>query len=109
MRGYCAIGSDQSAAPPISVIATLSTVATMGRSMKKRDSMAGGPSATGPASGLCWLPDRRRLTEGRHGYGLDPNRHVRAYLLDPADQNPVVGAQSLGDHAQAVLLERTDR
>ena len=42
MRGYCAIGRYNSAIPPISVITIDSTDAKIGRSMKKREIMAGG-------------------------------------------------------------------
>ena len=34
---------------------------------------------------------------------------LRADLLQPADDDPVVRLQPLGDHAQAVLLERPGR
>ena len=37
MRGYCATGRNSSAMPPVSVMTTDSTVAKMGRSMKKRE------------------------------------------------------------------------
>src|ERR1700733_7080111 len=39
MRGYCAMGKNASAMPPTRVITTDSTVAKIGRSMKKRESI----------------------------------------------------------------------
>src|SRR5437899_9375294 len=43
IRGYCAIGREYNAIPPTKVMTTESTVAKMGRSMKKREIMAGAP------------------------------------------------------------------
>jgi hypothetical protein len=43
MWGYCATGSVRSASPPISVMTTDSTVAKIGRSMKKLERMAQSP------------------------------------------------------------------
>src|SRR5215472_9145804 len=45
IRGYWAIGSEMSAIPPVSVMATLSTVAKIGRSMKNRDNMVRNPKS----------------------------------------------------------------
>src|SRR4051812_35809139 len=97
----------------MSVMTTLSTVAKIGRSMKKRESMADGPSTLGPAGGLRVLPGgrgcRRRLAQRRHGRGLRLDLHVCMNLLKPADEDPVARIQSLVHHAQAVLLKRPGR
>src|SRR3954465_14088671 len=94
IRGYWATGRDSSAAAPTSVMATLSTVAKIGRSMKKRDSMAVGPSGLGPTGGPGVSPGgrgrRRRLAQCRHGCGLRLDLRVRANLHQPADKDPVV-------------------
>src|SRR5437588_8551534 len=41
--GYCAIGKENTASPPASVMTTDSTVAKIGRSMKKCEIMSGTP------------------------------------------------------------------
>src|SRR4051812_3857582 len=134
MRGYCATGREASAAPPMSVMTTLRTVAKMGRSMKKRDSMAGGPLLFGAlilARALRWggpitrrfrflrcargvprggLGGRRpRRGQRGHGAGFRGDLRVRAHLLEPADEDPVVRLQPGDDLAQAVLLQRPRR
>src|SRR4051794_17538266 len=112
IRGYCATGRVTSAAAPTSVMHTLSTVAKIGRSMKKRDSMADGSSLLAPLGGRSGFPSpggggrRRGRTQGRHGHGLRLDLHVRANLRQPADEHHVVRLQALGNHAQAVLLQR---
>src|SRR5262249_43348800 len=111
----------------MSVMTTLRTVAKMGRSMKKRDSMAsgpllfgasilarvlvpgrGGPAAAGVFRSL--LGDRRRRRPQRgHGASLRLDLRVRPDLLEPADEDAVVRRQPLDDLAQAVVLERPGR
>src|SRR3954452_2684674 len=93
IRGYWATGRVIRAMKPMSVMTTLSTVAKMGRSMKKRDSMALVPSAPGPTRRLCLLPGGRggwrRLAQGRHGPGLRLDLHVRTNLREAADEDPI--------------------
>src|SRR5262245_32466323 len=113
MRGYWAIGRENSAMPPTSVITTLSTVAKIGRSMKKRDSMADGPSLLA-VGGRALVRHgghgcRRRLAQRRHGDGLRLDLQVGANLRQSADEHRVVGVQALKNHPQAVLLKRPGR
>src|SRR4051812_19590189 len=113
IRGDWATGRDSSAAAPTSGMATLSTVAKIGRSMKKRDSMAVGPAGPGPTGGPGASPrgraPPRRLAQRRHGRGRGLDLHVRADWHQPADEDPVVRLQAPGNHAQAVLLKRPGR
>src|SRR5208337_4393411 len=44
--------------------------------------------------------------ERRHGPLLGADRHTRPDLLQAADDDPFIGLQPLGDHAQAIVLER---
>src|SRR5262245_21119338 len=87
IRGYWAIGREASAMPPTSVMTALSTVAKIGRSIKKRESIADRPSLFRPRSAgvppaqaaggmpallaVITLPGgrgfRRRLPQRRHG------------------------------------------
>src|SRR3954451_23311243 len=106
----------------MSVMTTLRTVAKMGRSMKKRDSMASGPllfgaSILGRALGSVGLAGvgvfrslpgdrRRRRLQRWHGAQLRLDLHVRPHLLQAADEDAIVRPQPLGDLAQAVLLQR---
>src|SRR4051794_17491276 len=97
----------------MSVMHTLRTVAKIGRSMKKRDSMADRSSPLGSTGGLGALAGRRsrwrRRAQRRHGRGLRLDLRARADLLEPADQDPIVGLQALVNHAQAVFLKRPGR
>src|SRR5437660_46664 len=115
MRGYCASGNDISARPPISVMTTDSTVAKIGRSMKKFEIMAPTPHLLpGFIRRRLFLLGRiggrrvavRRPGERRHRRPIRPYLHARADLWKPSDDDPVVRFQPLRDHAQAVRLER---
>src|SRR5690349_21750743 len=105
IRGYWAIGREASAMPPTSVMAALSTVAKIGRSIKKRESMADRPSLLGSGGGLVVLSGgnghRRRLAQRRHGPGLRLDLHLRTSLLYASHEDPVVLVQALDNHAQA--------
>src|SRR6266404_2076441 len=88
MRGYCAMGKNRSAIPPIKVMTTESTVAKMGRSMKKREIMSAGRSLFG-------LVGRRRfpacLTADRwHGCLLRLDQHAGTGLLQAPNDDPVL-------------------
>src|SRR4051794_1486486 len=89
--GYCAIGKVNSAIPPARAMAMDSTVAKIGRSMKKRVSMSA------PHGG--WA-------ERGHRRGLGPHLHVRPDLLERPHDDLVVRFQSTADRAHAVFLER---
>src|SRR5208337_5475027 len=154
------MGSAKSAIPPIRVMTTESTVAKIGRSMKKRAIMAQPRSAMELVlrrQGWLWRLDRRRGRWARAGLcrsllrgdwlgwllllgrlrcflGSDcrlgicflrlggiafrvPNEswhrplfgvdgHAGPNLLQAGHDDPLVGFQAIGDHAQAILLER---
>src|SRR5579859_6595922 len=125
MRGYCAIGRKASAMPPTSVITTESTVAKIGRSMKKREIMAKqtrrqGDNETRRQALLafllvslspCLLVCLHRLTERRHRrQSFRLHDHLRPHLLQRPDHDPILRSQ-LGawprlDDAPAVGLQR---
>src|SRR6266480_424459 len=96
--GYCATGKENTAMAPVSVMTTDSTVAKIGRSMKKCENMSD-----------TSLLARRRLSQTRHGHLLRLHLHVRADLLERPHGDPLALLQPLGDDAQAVRLERPGR
>src|SRR3982074_447276 len=93
MGGYCAIGRERSAIPPVRAMTIDSTDAKIGRSMKKREIMADTLSGLGLGGPLrCRSAGSRRrrfppgrLAERRHGRPLRLDLHARAHLLQPAD------------------------
>src|SRR5438132_2082424 len=95
--------------PPVKVMTTDTTVAKIGRSMKKRASTAG---ASVSPFGLA-LPRRRRGRGGRlrarvSGHGLQHrlDLHLGADLQQLAHHHPRLLVEPLAlDHAQAVVLE----
>src|SRR5271168_215043 len=95
--GYCAIGKLNTAIPPASVMRMDSTVAKIGRSMKKCESIIR----------RSLLLARSLLAEGRHGSLLRLDLHVWPDLLERTDGDPILGVQPVGDDAQAVRLERS--
>src|ERR1019366_9161055 len=98
--GYCAIGNENTASAPASVITMDSTVAKIGRSMKKCDSMSGSPNCRSLRC-LRWLP------EGGHGDLLGLDLHLWPNLLERPHGDPFALLESLRDHAQSVWLERS--
>src|ERR1700743_1502600 len=88
--GYCATGNVKSAIVPARAMAMDSTVAKIGRSMKKRVSIS--------ASRGGRIERRHRRLLGRHP-------HVRPELLDRPHDDPVVLRQAARDRAEAVRLE----
>ena len=74
------------------------------------ESLASGPVASGSlALGRVRRGSisSRVPAERRHRHLLGADRHARPDLLQAADDDPVVRLQPLGDHAQAVVLERS--
>src|SRR5262249_35171536 len=51
----------------------------------------------------------RRLAQRRHGDALGLDLHAGPHLRQPANEEPVVGLEALGDHAQAALWKRPGR
>ena len=99
-----------------------STVAKIGRSMKKCEIIGLAAPHLGAVAGLSALGGRRlrrlpacaarrrrlvpALAERRHRHPLRLDLHARPDLLQAADDDPVVRLQPLGDHPQAVVLQR---
>ena len=118
IRGYCAIGSQYSAIPPIKVMTTDRTVAKIGRSMKKRESMAGDPFSLrllrvvgdscvlDPAGGGATTAVWPSVGIGTRSGVISPRLPD---LQDSTADDPVVRFQPFLDHPQTVFLERARR
>src|SRR5262249_39083458 len=103
IRGYCAMGSVNSAMAPITVMSTDNAGAKNGRSMQHREMMtATSKRMTGRSFPslllLGWRQDRRG--QSRHGDPIGGNQHAGTNLLERADDYPVVRAQAF-HHTQA--------
>src|SRR5580692_4604370 len=88
--GYCATGNVKSAIAPARAMAMDSTVAKIGRSMKKRVSMSASHGGR---------------FERRHRRLLCRYLHVRPELLDRPHDDPIVFRQAARDRAETVRLE----
>src|SRR5262245_401669 len=88
IAGYWAIGSPVIATSPRTTVTMAITIATMGRSTKKRDivlELARARGGRGVAGGV-----------GRFGL----HRHARLHELEPRDDDPFAGLQPRPDHPQ---------
>src|SRR5260370_731143 len=88
MSGYCAMGRPVMASAPASMMTMATTQAKIGRSMKKRDSMAEVLAARGDDGGL--------------------HRRAGAHPLQPLDDHLLAGPQPAG-HEPVVAHRLSDR